>query len=112
MMTSHQAVASSCATQRTGSCSNAFGRVLRASSCLCIALLLCASANASDLLLVSRAGQHSPYQDQINAAAKFYGLDIENVAIAETAESSRIAKALKVPDLTAVVLSAGALDLV
>jgi hypothetical protein len=85
--------------------------MLTLSAILGISILLSASARASDVLLITKAGQLSNYIDQINAAAQFYGLAIESVSIADAVESSKAAKALNAPDLTAVILSASALDL-
>jgi hypothetical protein len=77
---------------------------------LFVAFMACRSATASDVLLLTRTGQHSAYQDQLSLAARFYGLDIRNVSIDGASESSKIARMLKTSDISAAVLSTGALE--
>lgn len=111
MTRTNQVVASSCADSRVRHRGSMLGRMLSLPLTLCVGILLCASASASDVVLVTKIGQPSAFQDQINTAAQFYGLDIENISIAGESEGAKVVKALKTSDLTAVVLSESALGL-
>src|SRR5450631_4327708 len=98
------------AGRHTQASTNASGRAMKWWLILFVAFMACRSATASDVLLLTRTGQHSAYQDQLSLAARFYGLDIRNVSIDEASESSKIARMLKTSDISAAVLSTGALE--
>jgi hypothetical protein len=102
---------SSLAGRQTQAGASAAGRTLKLWLVIFTVLLMCRSASASNVLLLTKAGQHSAYEDQINLASQFYGLDVVNISIGEASESSRIARTLKTSDLSAAVLSTGALEL-
>lgn len=78
---------------------------------LILCLTFCATAKASSVLFVKKAGSDGDSERRLQLAGRFYGIDITTVTIAQPADGTQIQRAMKEQHLLGLIVEGSALNL-